>query len=656
MDKQNFDLKLEIFHRRERNDVLEKKVQELEGVETSLEELHAMYETLLLDYEKQQLVLDDAVAHICDLEVENEDLQAAVEDQRTSVWELERSGRRQSKQTSISTQPSWKQSLPETPDMNGMKLGRAHPRNLRNLSGNSPSTARNSSNGATLRADQKGPGSENFTASAESLKEENPSTSSLDRPQSLLSDEEDDDYPERHFLNSPRLSILSESGFSSIYGGIKEENSTPGPAVASNLSSTTSKRSEASRSQWSMRREARIDEWMQEDPRPSTPPQQTLNSKPSDHFTSIGSMLQKIQSAPDSSQPEHPRHKERHARSPTKGKKIDARQEPISPPKPLAIQKRSYSSSMARSNLGGRLPPTPDTMSTATIGGNSSSQSIITERSLADQTHPPSKTFSAMVSYGRPGTSDTIDSQGTTGPVDSHSGSEMLEPGDEAQSTRVEQSDNGIRLTDLGVTNASPFLGGSIHPDRMFGTDAKTKASKSPGTTDLMFNGEGYALVQPPRTILYPSQQNAQRDLSKMSPTGHKTSGLGEKTAPLSPSKQASSRENVMTPTKLGLKDGSVLSPTRSVGFSNPPEQLDSYRSATEQELISQRAAPGRLRLFRRSNSHNSSAIAQNAETTLPVKRKEGRSNSSTRAQRRPSTSESNSHGKKMSTRATKGH
>ncbi|KPM34202.1 hypothetical protein AK830_g12371 [Neonectria ditissima] len=69
LHKQNFDLKLELFHRRERQTMMEDRIEGLESEKTRAEEMN---EQLLLEMEKRDKAVEEAVAMIVTLEAKLE--------------------------------------------------------------------------------------------------------------------------------------------------------------------------------------------------------------------------------------------------------------------------------------------------------------------------------------------------------------------------------------------------------------------------------------------------------------------------------------------------------------------------------------------------------------------------------------------------------
>ena len=624
-------------------------------MEASYDELQATYDALLLGFEKQKVVLDDAVAHICDLEVENEDLKVAFHDISESN---PRSPITEYVTPRIVQSPTSKQEervMPETPlqQDRGLRPPKTHSMST-SAQQKSQSPGRRPAKDLHFPQARKDLASSTFHASEESIGRTNQSSASLNRPHSVWSDEDEDERLERQMLNSPRLSVLSESGFSSIYGSPKEDTQHTHMPEKMQLSDTLAKPSEKSPLQHSPRneREARVNKWIEDKARPSTPPAQASMAQVNERFTSIGEVLQKVPSASHSQESEKIYREERKNMSPRRiaGNGSHAT---TSPTKTRNRQKRSHSSSMNRSNLGGKLPPTPDTMSTATIGANSSTQSIITEKSLVDQGRSLHKAFTSVASHNRPITSDTELSQNPTHDDGLFFDSDAVETDDELQSIEVEQSENDHWRANSSANAASPFLGGSMHTDRMIGASRKPRPSITSRTSDMMFNGEGFALVQPTRTISYPAPSSERHD-RQFSPTSQRSSGVSERTAIPSPQLANRLKDLGESPRKARFEESQVHSPIKSGISKHSPDSDGLANSNSQGTPNTQRSVTSRLRLFRRSNSHNPSAVLQNTDIASPSKPKNIRSNSFVRNQERPSISGSNVQGKKKTLRPAK--
>ena len=71
LHKQNFDLKLELFHRRERQSVLEERIETLQSGKTQMENMN---DKLVVELEKRDKAVEEAVAMIIVLETQVERL------------------------------------------------------------------------------------------------------------------------------------------------------------------------------------------------------------------------------------------------------------------------------------------------------------------------------------------------------------------------------------------------------------------------------------------------------------------------------------------------------------------------------------------------------------------------------------------------------
>ncbi|PQE11320.1 serine threonine kinase domain protein [Rutstroemia sp. NJR-2017a BVV2] len=76
--KENFDLKLELFHRRERQAALESELEHLKDQIFDQKEMQEMNDQLIAELEKRDEALDEAVGWICNLDMEVDDLKAQI--------------------------------------------------------------------------------------------------------------------------------------------------------------------------------------------------------------------------------------------------------------------------------------------------------------------------------------------------------------------------------------------------------------------------------------------------------------------------------------------------------------------------------------------------------------------------------------------------
>ncbi|KAK4690555.1 hypothetical protein P7C71_g6259, partial [Lecanoromycetidae sp. Uapishka_2] len=386
MNKQNFDLKLEVFHLRQRNEVLEGKVDSLHALETDNEEMQALNEDLLLELEKRDIAIKETVALICELEAKIEDM-ADAEAYFAGRSKTSGPGETPPRDTSSISDPVT--SMTKQTEAPALTSGpgptdrvspadgvqrQASPPRQDTLSPPIPSKSPRRVPSFILDAKKSTNVLRSLYSANGSQSHGNPSFTSLARPDSVLSGDEDDyDWANQQMLNSPRLSVLSESGFSSIYN-FKDHDLTPGSLEGSQAQSPKS----PANSPPNQQREVRLQKWVEERNLPETPPRGLPKASSNDHFGSIGQVLDKVPSVPkDPQPPQSPRQtKAREQQTPKKH----------APNEIQAHQRRTSSPAFGGPIFGtGYLPPTPDTMSTRTGAANSSTPSIITEKSLFDR-------------------------------------------------------------------------------------------------------------------------------------------------------------------------------------------------------------------------------------------------------------------------------
>ena len=612
INKQNFDLKLEVFHRRQRSEVLESKVEKLEGLDAENEELRAVNDDLVLqvkkrdaDIDMREAAIEEAVGMICDLEARIDDLQQIL-DPRPKKENMITSSSYRVKLEPPSTPPQAKQ---ET-IMNGYSATHiAKADALPSIPSRSP-----------LRQPTFLKEGKRSTAALRSLYSSgNPSFASLKRPSSIFSDEEFDEEMEQQMLNSPRLSILSESGFSSIYGHTREQTATPLQPTSPNIPSAKASNGPAQRA---AQREARICDWVEESnqqERPKTPSRQALHAAASCHFSSINEVLEKVPNLPTSQATRSPS-SPKSTSSSAKQRSENAYVEQRSPTKSLRKSARAHERLPSRgSSVFGtnRLPPTPDTMSTATIGGTSSTQSIITEKSLADGRVVPPNGYTALLQDGRAHSYKQLGFGRKLASSD-HAGFETSD--EELESTRAERSDLGSRGNDVGYAESPLFVGGSMKATRFFGSNTPARPALTTHATDVMFNNEGLSPKPPSRGLSYPSPTGTNRRISsQLSPSSKRSSGVPSERTVTSP--RPSSPSQVRSSSPLQTKsndrdaqaelDSKISRNSSSLRFRLP--RLSSTSNSTQSQSVTSR-------IFRRTNSQSSNNLETGEDVTARIR------------------------------------
>ena len=453
MSKQNFNLKLEVHYCRERNKALETKLEKFQELEADNRELQSINEELMLEMETRIVAVEQAVDVICEREATIEELEAKNKELEMAVVGMDFSR------------------SPASSDSERAKEGtEVIASTLSTVSGTELSdSSRNT--GIDVQTDQQ-PLSEHSLSAPDTLSPPkpsarripsfmrdnkksttvlrslyssgNPSFVSLGRPISILSTDDDDDRIDRQMSNSPALSILSESGFESIYGGRKDptsgetdgEDNVPEPPLPSLPSNPPQRYAQS---------QLRLRRWLDEKNTTRTPsPKGTAD----DRVSSIGEVLSQAptpfqdRNAMVAKVPDYPREQ----RTPEKRQGKQVRNH----------EKRSSSPSFAGPIFGAAvLPPTPDTMSTATLNANSSTASIITEKSLLDH---PTKAHSSLLLDTRPQSSQSGNGSPTAGSL-----RDTGRPSMSAQShTRGISGSDTARRPSLTIAGADTFGGGSL--------------------------------------------------------------------------------------------------------------------------------------------------------------------------------------------------
>jgi len=612
INKQNFDLKLEVFHRRQRNEVLEAKVEEMEALKVDGAEMQSINEDLLLELEKRDVAVQEAVGLICELEAKVEAMEAKIEEMGAAETYFAQS-------QTLSTIPgSPNTSFGPEDSSTPPQADRQSPVSRQDQQDKTWSEA------SHPRAGALSPDIADCSQRLPSFLRENKKSThvlrSLYSSESLFSGDEDEDDMDGHIINSPRLSILSESGFSEIYGDTKDNNRiSPRPADESNFPEESPTQAASLRDTHC---QARLQRWIEERNRPTTPTRTSPTAAVNDRFSSIGEILEKVPSMTKNHQPTdqlHHEQKSRQVRSPEKLERKEIREH----------QRRPSSPVFGGPMFGGAmLPPTPGTMSTATIAGNSSTPSIVTEKSLRDGTPFPAGTYSALIADGRPGSSD---------------------------SNFAHYSSNA--LTFNGESDAepeSPPRNRSPKAARVFGADAPIRPSLATSATAVVFSGEGYATTQPSRNLSYPSPSGRPRRASEqLSPTSERSSGtVGDRSSSLAQQDRRNGSSTATTPIKRGARESQARSPPAGQDPITPTTASPNVQPETDPKLGRSASLRSKLnkmslspsqsthqsvasRLFRRSNSQSVQAPSS-AQITTASRPPIARGNSSARHARLP--------------------
>ena len=612
LNKENFDLKLEVSQRRKRQEILNAQLERLPALETDNAELHSINEALLRELEQRDQAIKEAVELICELEEKVEAARLSKSDQGSHSPES--GSNAQDVNEPSSSPPLAAKGSPSAPPAPCPEEGQDQMTNAPNVVLTGSSEFDNTSPTEPLKTTWRTPSFirekkrstralRGLFMSNENFLNSNLSLVSLPRPASVFGkdDIQEETDPDYCTLNSPRLSILSESSFMSVYGKHQDpdqaSNDREGDAWQDRVPSAEQSKPILDSTKGNGRLRERTEEWN----KPSTPSKRSTSRGHKDPFTSIGEVLRKVPSGPlvqpqrslDQDYDDIPMYKHGHILS-----KIPSLSGPI---------------------FGGDvLPPTPDTMSTHRKDANSSTPSIITEKSLVDGTPYPAKNISVVL----PGTHAYLPNDTDDFKLSNEScfeaAMDLDKSEDESESIQVEQSDSSAFEDSQPFSQAPTFMGGSQHASRPSRTALPTRPPLTTYATDMMFNGEGYDAMQPSqRTVSYPAPSPRVRQHSNQPPPLAYDAASARSTQ-LSPQNNMSGSSNTATPTKNGHADKHSRSPslhkTTSATSSNrsgyePPPGTSSNSSSTRSRIPKQPPTPTPLghsslasRIFRRSS------------------------------------------------------
>jgi len=425
----------------ERMRELEDELEELRDVEEHNQRLRESNEQLRLELDKRDQAITEAVELICKLEAKIEELQAGRNDSQPSTARPNpRDGPVESELVAAEISTPKAPIFLQIPERTSSKRATSSLGSRSSAAGShrprrTPSFLREENkNTAALRSlyvadEDKSHGTSSILTKTESLQSTNETTE-----------------PE-----SPRLSILSECSYFDPYDGPILSDRLDQSEAAAQATASTPKVSNPYRSDMEESKIARIDRWIQprEDVFDATAPK-SRDRAVSDvsnraHLRRLGSAFQ-----PKSA------HKQYHLDSP----RLDA---PI------------FGS--------GRLPPTPDTMSTSNPGtSRGSNGSIVAEKTRYDQGSPY-----MTRKLRRPRSADEITTRPSTA-VSGISGTMGTAASDATQST------SGDELPSMFPSYR--YLGrGSSKATRLLGPGTPSNPVLSCYGGDIMFNGEGVGEV-----------------------------------------------------------------------------------------------------------------------------------------------------------------
>lgn len=407
LNKQNFALKLEIDHRRdhtqklqEQLDAMRQQVERADRLEEEHAELLRINSQLVLELEKRDKAVEEAMDIICDLEEQNHDLVERNSNTRPSTAHADSgyAGTEMLEHDSPSSRTG-ANTLPNSSSANmrqpSLTASAASQKLQGFINSQTPARARREPN---VLSEQKPSTHALRSVYMENAKQLHPVKSFqslLSRQENRLDEEIDDG------LNSPRLSVLSESSFPSIYSpkehhspnqyawedAIDDEGDAPSLYPRPHLRQDSIKRV----SQWISERDdaestpsksnhisSPLAMKMEEDmPPPPLPRQATPHQS---HYHSLNDALSSVAANSPELLHQPGRSKPHDAMSAQRRKPKSSRPRPISLIGPIPGEQL--------------LPPTPDSVSTRML--RASRSSIVDDRSLLDTTPAVVKGFDAL--------------------------------------------------------------------------------------------------------------------------------------------------------------------------------------------------------------------------------------------------------------------
>jgi hypothetical protein len=403
LSKQNFDLKMEVDHRREQTVQLKEQIESMrehcavaEALSSEHTELLKINSQLVEELEKRDRAIEEAMDIICDLEDRVAELEDRKGNSRPSTAQADSGYAGTEAQETIPPSSPPESHIPRTPVVNvrspSLPAASAASQRLHNLMiGPTPGKSRRQ----PLALSHQKPS--NFALRSvylESTRELNPVKSfhSLLSRQESRADEEDDEA-----LNSPRLSILSEGSLTSDYS--QRKHISPEQYPWETAGDETPKSPLSGRAHLRQDSMKRVSQWISErDAAESTPSKSNAISAPLDDAV-VDEMIAAPMPSPNGQSPE--KDQVQLLNDALMSMDVSTEMSPFPPrrartdkqrPRPQQARPNSFAGPIFGEPL---LPPTPDSVSTRML--RASRSSIIAEdRSLLDTTPAPVKQYAAL--------------------------------------------------------------------------------------------------------------------------------------------------------------------------------------------------------------------------------------------------------------------
>ena len=540
LNKQNFDLKLELYQRRQRDEEIESQLKKIKNLEAEHAEVCRLNDNLVRELELRDVAIKEAVAIICELEAKIED--AELQRHFIDGHPLEVDGAPNHTASPSQDEGGASRVLPQfqnqssgdqTSPLQRPPLSESHVNQWTESLGRTPSFLRDKkASTSALRSIYQSEG--------------NPSFISLNRAGSPIRSND----PDSQAFNSPRLSMLSESSLPSIYDKLPRPFGTSDDSEAALMNyaapsgftfgeSGIAKERTPTKSS-SYQPDFLVDNSSGQSSRGRVKP--TQNRVKPRRDTSSGSVsdqsfkdrleyfsadqgsntpgsrdretsrwLDQSMSGEETSPLQHRTRRHRLSKSsrkssdPTRDGKFSSISEVLHETPGHKLERIPPLPSLGGPGFSGPniLPPTPDTMCTQKEA-NSSTQSIITEKSLGDRARFPARKISAMIPDDRPHTAGTLDTE-----FENYND----EYDEERRSVHAPQSEaHTDAFVKESVQPTFPFVPSGSSSNAIQATSrTPVRPSLKSYATNIMFDGDGLDDVQPSRGMSYPSPKESRR-------------------------------------------------------------------------------------------------------------------------------------------------
>lgn len=464
LHKQNFDLKLSLYNERQRNASLQERLEAAEAQIAEQAEMQAVNEALLTELEKRDQAVEEAVGIICSLEEKVDRLEKERGIVRAFDAQYDPSYFRDHHDDVESTQdPGSSPPRMNDHDDRATNVAKPGPRTVARM----PSFLSEQSEGADALRALYLPNAKN--------------EQSFQNLPKLLEDDPRDSEAGAEGMNSPRLSVLSESSFLSVYG---DKNMTIESLDLDDRSRAVSPESKRHR------KSSSVEKWVDERPQTSVTPARPSNYRKG-QFISLNdvleSPLQRLEKL------ERTLNRQNNKLAAVRRQHEAATQEQSAKQEKEKNRDKIRRTEMTAFDTQETLPPTPDTVSTSTLRLFKTSNDTLSRDAISLERAPPPRAnldrtntmppLSRSSIHARPHSAgETINSRRDGHGWDTVAPSEVTE-GD-VGSDDIEIASNFDPWIAMGREKMTP----RIQPPDMFNFSAADASDDDEWGRDMMFN------------------------------------------------------------------------------------------------------------------------------------------------------------------------